>query len=90
MEFDVERLKREIVEALKAEQWAEALSGLELWCERYPDHAQSWLNRGYCLVRLERFSEAVAALDRCLEIDPSSANASGWRKKALAALDAAH
>ncbi len=90
MGITVEQLKGEIVEALKAERWEDALSRLEVWCECYPNHARSWLNRGYCLVRLDRHEEAVAALDRCLEIDPSSKTARGWRKKALAALDAAH
>ncbi|MCW8984917.1 MAG: tetratricopeptide repeat protein, partial [Thermoanaerobaculales bacterium] len=90
MEFDAEQLKREIVEALKAERWGEALPMLEAWCERFPDHSRSWLNRGYCLVRLGRYTEAVSALDRCLELDPESTTAQGWRKKALAALDAAH
>ena len=90
MENNVEQLKREIVEALKAERWEDALSRLEVWCERFPDHARSWLNRGYCLVRLERYREAVSVLDRCLEVDPSSTTAQGWRKKALAAVDATH
>ncbi len=85
-----EQLKREIVDALKEERWGDALSRLEIWCERFPNHARSWLNRGYCLVRLERYSDAVPALDRCLELDPSSETAQGWRKKALAELDAAH
>ena len=90
MEFNAEQLKREIVEALKAERWEEALPKLEMWCESFPDHSRSWLNRGYCLVRLERYSEAVAVLDRCLELDSDSTTAQGWRKKALAELDAAH
>jgi len=90
MEFNAEQLKREIVEALKAERWEEALPKLEMWCDRYPDHSHSWLNRGYCLVRLRRYSEALAALDRCLELDSDSKTAQGWRKKALAELDAAH
>ena len=90
MEFNAEQLKREIVETLKAERWEEALPKLETWCDHFPDHSRSWLNRGYCLVRLERYTEAVSALDRCLEIEPNSTTAQGWRKKALAALDAAH
>jgi WD40 repeat protein/serine/threonine protein kinase len=90
MSDGVEQLKREIVDALKAERWEEALPKLEAWCERFPDHLRSWLNRGYCLVRLQRYAEAVSALDRCLDLDPSSTTAQGWRKKALEALDAAH
>jgi WD40 repeat protein/serine/threonine protein kinase len=91
MDYDErDQLKREIVEALKAEQWQEALPKLELWCEHFPNHARSWLNRGYCLVRLERYTEAVAALDRCLDLDPSATTAQGWRKQALAALDKTH
>jgi WD40 repeat protein/serine/threonine protein kinase/Tfp pilus assembly protein PilF len=87
---DRDRLKREIVEALKAERWEEALPKLEMWCQHFPDHPRSWLNRGYCLVRLERYAEAVSVLDHCLELDPSSTTAQGWRTKALQALDAAH
>ena len=90
MDKDTDQLKRGIVTALKAERWSDALPLLELWCEQYPNHAKSWLNRGYCLVRLERFTEAVAALDRCLELDPDSVSAAGWRKRALAELDQAH
>ena len=48
------------------------------------------MNRGYCLFRLGRLDEAVAAFDRCLELDPTSASAEGWRRQALAGLDAAH
>ena len=90
MEYDTDELKRGIVESLKAKRWGEALAGLEVGCKRFPNQAQSWLNRGYCLVHLERYDEAVTALDRCLEIDPSSSTAKGWRKKALAELDRAH
>ena len=89
MDFNAEQSKREIVESLREQRWAEALDGLEVWCERFPNDSRSWLNRGYCLVHLERYDEAVAALDRCLEIDPSSSTALGWRKKALAELDKA-
>ena len=63
MAFNVEQLKREIVEALKGERWEDALPKLEMWCERFPDHSRSWLNRGYCLVRLGRHREATSALD---------------------------
>lgn len=89
MDNAVEQLKRGIVAALKAEQWEDALVLLQGWCEHFPDHAKSWLNRGYCLYRLGRLNEAVAAFDRCLEIDPESTSASSWRQRALAGLDQA-
>ena len=87
---ETDSLKRDIVVALKDERWDEALADLDQWCEQYPDHALSWLNRGYCLYHLARLNEAVASLDRCLEIDPSSTTAQGWRKRTLAELDRAH
>ena len=90
MERDVEELKQGIVTALEGERWSEALPLLESWCDRYPDHAKTWLNRGYCLIRLDRFNEAVAALDRCLELDPDSKSAIGWRRRALVEMDQAH
>ena len=90
MERDVEELKQGIVTALEGERWSEALPLLESWCDRFPGHAKSWLNRGYCLIRLERFNEAVAALDRCLELDPELKSAVGWRRRALAEMDQAH
>ncbi|MEJ2580939.1 MAG: protein kinase, partial [Acidobacteriota bacterium] len=89
MVFNAEQSKRDIVESLEEKRWDEALAGLEVWCERFQNDARSWLNRGYCLVHLERYDEALAALDRCLEIDPSSSTALGWRKKVLAELDKA-
>lgn len=90
MDKQVEELKRNIVTALKAEKWNDALPFLEAWCEKFPDHAKTWLNRGYCLFRLGRLDEAVTAFDRCLELDPASASAEGWRRQALAGLDVAH
>ncbi len=90
MEQPTEELKIAIVTALKGERWGEALPLLESWCERYPGHAKSWLNRGYCLFRLGRLDEAVVAFDRCLELDPGSESAKSWRQSALAGLDAAH
>ncbi len=80
MDQQTEDLKRNIVAALKAERWDDALPYLEVWCERFPDHAKTWLNRGYCLVHLGRMKEAVSALDRCLELDPESAPAQSWKR----------
>ena len=90
MKTDSNQLKRDIVAALKEERWGDALHDLETWCGHFPDHARSWLNRGYCLVRLGRFDEAVGVLDRSLELDPASESAQGWRARALVELDRAH
>ena len=87
---ELDGLKQDIVSALKEERWEEALADLDEWCERIPDHARSWLNRGFCLYHLKRLNEAVASFDRCLEIDPSSTKAKSWRRRALADLDHAH
>ena len=35
------------MEALKAEQWQEALPKLEMWCEHFPDHSRS-MGRHMC------------------------------------------
>jgi hypothetical protein len=85
-----DELKRGIVERLTAERWNEALPLLELWCERFPNHARSWLNRGYCLFHLGRFEEAVAAFERCLELEPDSEAARGWRDRTYEELDQGH
>ena len=90
MEKSNDELKRGIVERLTAERWDEALPLLELWCERFPDHARSWLNRGYCLFHLGRFQEAVAAFERCIELEPESDAAKGWRDRTYEELDQGH
>ncbi|MCU0233917.1 MAG: protein kinase, partial [Thermoanaerobaculales bacterium] len=86
MDTEVEALKRAIADALRDERWAEALPLLETWCSRFPDRASGWLNLGYCLVRLGRLPDAVAAFDRCLVLDPQAAKARGWREHALAGM----
>ncbi len=87
---ELEQLKESIVTALTAERWGEALPLLEQWCERFPDHSRSWLNRGYCLYHVGRFSDAVGAFNRCLELEPGSSTAGAWRDRALEELDAGH
>jgi WD40 repeat protein/serine/threonine protein kinase len=83
MDEILELVKHGIVDALRAESWGEALPMLEEWCDRFPDDVRSWLNRGYCLVRLGRFHEAVAAFDRCLELEPGHEKASRWRTRVV-------
>ncbi len=79
----LELLRHGIVDALRGEHWGDALPLLESWCERFPDDVRSWLNRGYCLVRLGRYHEAVAAFDRCLELDPGLEKARKWRARVV-------
>ena len=84
MNDDAEELRRRIAGALQGERWADALPLLDLWCRRFPEQASSWLNLGYCLVRLGRFQEAVEAFESCLALDPANAKALGWRARAAA------
>jgi len=67
---DLRILKDQIISDLQAERWGAALEHLEGWCQRVPGDAKAWLNRGYCLMRLERFPEAMTALERSLGLDP--------------------
>ena len=83
MDEMLELLRHGIVDALRAECWDEALPMLEEWCERFPDESRPWLNRGYCLIRLGRFREAVVALDHCLELEPGYEKARKWRERVL-------
>ncbi len=83
MDEFLEVLRHAIVDALRAENWGDALPLLEEWCGRFPEDLRSWLNRGYCLVRLGRYHEAVAAFDRCLELDPDLEKARKWRERVV-------
>ncbi|MDX2436915.1 MAG: tetratricopeptide repeat protein [Acidobacteriota bacterium] len=76
-------LKHAIVDTLRGERWGEALPMLEECCERFPEDTRSWLNRGYCLVRLGRYQEAVAAFNRCLGLDPNLEKARKWRDRVV-------
>ncbi len=68
-------LRRNIVAALRAERWQEALTGLERWCALAPADGRPWIQRGLCLARLNRDREALAALDRGLELGPEDERA---------------
>lgn len=48
---------------------AASLDILEKLCAIRPDDIGNWSNKGYELNRLERYSEALAALDKALQID---------------------
>jgi WD40 repeat protein/serine/threonine protein kinase len=65
-----DRLKREILDHLEAQEWPAALALLEGWCDHVPTDARAWVNRGYCLMRLGRFAESMDALDHSLALEP--------------------
>ncbi len=65
-----DRLKREILDHLASQEWADALALLEGWCDQDPTDARAWINRGYCLMRLGRFAESVDALDHSIALEP--------------------
>ncbi|HRQ86275.1 MAG TPA: tetratricopeptide repeat protein [Flavobacteriales bacterium] len=48
---------------------AASLAVLEKLCEMEPGEIGNWSNRGFELIRLERFQEAVDVLDRALKLD---------------------
>ncbi len=78
-----EPLRQAIVEALQARRWQEALTALESWCEAMPRDASAWLNRGFCLLQLDRAGDAVEALTRCLELRPDQPRADQLLARAL-------
>jgi tetratricopeptide (TPR) repeat protein len=50
--------------------------------ERDPRYLNAWVNKGSSLLKLGRYSEALAAYDEAIRIDPQSALA--WNRKGLA------
>jgi tetratricopeptide (TPR) repeat protein len=50
-----------------------------------PDYPAAWGNRGELLWRLERYDEALEALDRAIQLDPDLADAWYNRGEALKA-----
>jgi len=71
LEPDLDVLNKRIISDLRAEKWEAALGGLEIWCDRAPNDARALLNRGYCLMKLARYGEALAVLGRSLQLDPT-------------------
>ncbi|MFP3912406.1 MAG: tetratricopeptide repeat protein [Desulfobacteraceae bacterium] len=51
-------------------RWEEAIAGFQKCLKINLDHAQSYGNMGICYAQLGKKSEALAALDKALEIDP--------------------
>jgi len=58
-------------EALRASgRWEESLAALRLVAEQEPKRLESWLGMGWCLKRLGRLDEAIAALGQGLAASP--------------------
>jgi tetratricopeptide (TPR) repeat protein len=55
------------------DRWGEALEAVEAALEHLPDHVPSANLRALCLARLGMPTEAIAAIDRALAIDPEYA-----------------
>lgn len=51
-------------------QWEQAIAGFQKCLKINLDHAQSYGNMGICYAQLGKKSEALAALEKALEIDP--------------------
>lgn len=58
-------------EALRAlDRWEESLTALRLAAERAPKSLEAWMGMGWCLKRLGRIDEAIAALEQGLATSP--------------------
>ncbi|MGH7860444.1 MAG: tetratricopeptide repeat protein, partial [Candidatus Binatia bacterium] len=56
--------------AMENREWERALAGFQRVAAADPEHTQSHGNMGLCYASLGRRGEALAALDRALELDP--------------------
>ncbi|MDR0870766.1 MAG: tetratricopeptide repeat protein [Planctomycetaceae bacterium] len=54
------------------EHYDESLDCFRKLCTLQPDNASAWLTRGYILTVCQRYRDAVNALKKALELDPSS------------------
>lgn len=59
-----------LLEASRAERWAEAEAGWAAWVGSHPAHAEGWARLGYARQNLGRLEEARAPYARALELDP--------------------
>lgn len=56
--------------AMQKQHWHRALEGFQAVIALNPNHPQSYGNMGICCAQLGRKQEALAALDKALELDP--------------------
>ena len=73
--------------ALLDGQYAAALRAFEQAAAVDPDDARTHAARAECLYALRRFSDAVEAAWRALQLDPGQPQANAWMGRALAALE---
>jgi tetratricopeptide (TPR) repeat protein len=69
--------------AMEAREWEKALAGFRKVISKDPKHVQSHGNMGICYAHLGKKQEALAALDKALEIDPGYKPAITNRKAIL-------
>jgi tetratricopeptide (TPR) repeat protein len=56
---------------MQKQHWQQALEGFQTVIALNPNHPQSYGNMGICYAQLGRKQEALAALDKALELDPN-------------------
>lgn len=61
---------QQAVTCMSAGRLAEAVAGFRRTLDLVDSHAQSWGNLGICYAKQGRRDQALAALDRALEVDP--------------------
>ncbi|MEO4041777.1 tetratricopeptide repeat protein [Hoeflea sp. CAU 1731] len=75
MKQDVNKLGRQMQEALARQDWPKALNACEGLLAAMPDHAALHYNRALVLRRLDRDQEAAHGFRQTLERDPGHGNA---------------
>ena len=64
---------------LKLQEYALALTDLQQWKEDEPDNAEAYIYLAEAQNRLNKTQEAIAALDRAIELEPGNTIALGNR-----------
>ncbi|MFW5874556.1 MAG: tetratricopeptide repeat protein [Verrucomicrobiota bacterium] len=78
--LQADHLIREAQEHVKTEQWEAAEPLFRQATELAPACDSYWAAYAMCLRKLERFDEAIAAIDRALELNPGNARAAYARR----------
>ncbi|WP_420642866.1 peptidylprolyl isomerase [Candidatus Leptofilum sp.] len=65
--------------------YAEAVTALRQGLDLEPDNARAWLRAGQLYQRIDEFTEAIAAYDEALLLDPSQQEIPAWNVKYLQA-----